>query len=91
MSTDNESILKEVAECLESRLATVGFIQENNFKSHITLARIKTPKNINILTEQIKKIKPAGNFEVNTLCLFKSTLSPQGAIYEELAKTILTR
>ena len=61
------------------------FKKEKDFKSHITLARIKYPEDKKIFVEQVKKIKVENKkIEVKDFRLVKSTLTPKGPIYEDL-------
>lgn len=60
--------------------------KEKEFKAHITLARVKYPEDKKQFLEEIKKIKIKNKkIEIRDFRLIKSTLSPKGAIYENLA------
>lgn len=62
------------------------FKKEKDFKSHITLARVKYLEDKKSFLEQLKKIKVENKkIEIKDFRLVKSTLSPKGAIYDELA------
>ena len=62
------------------------FKKENDFKAHITLARVKYPEDKKSFIEQLKKIKvESKKIEIKNFRLIKSNLTPKGAIYEELA------
>ena len=59
--------------------------KEKDFKSHITLARVKYPEDKKSFVEQIKKIKvESRKIEIKDFRLVKSTLTPKGPIYEDL-------
>jgi len=61
------------------------FKKEKDFKAHITLARVKYPEDKKKFVEQIKNIKVENKkIDINNFRLVKSTLSPKGAIYEDL-------
>lgn len=61
------------------------FKKEKEFKSHITLARVKYPEDKKAFVEQLKKIKvESKKIEIKDFRLVKSTLNPKGAVYEEL-------
>ena len=61
------------------------FKKEREFKAHITLARVKYPEDKKSFVEQLKKIKvESKKIEIKDFRLVKSTLSPKGAIYEDL-------
>jgi len=60
------------------------FKKENNFKPHLTLARVKYIKN---KEDFIKKLKNIGvenkKIDVNNFKLINSTLTPKGPVYED--------
>jgi 2'-5' RNA ligase len=60
--------------------------EERTFKPHLTLARIKEPKGVSGLVKIVEKSEDykAGNLIVSSLTLFKSELTPKGAIYTKL-------
>lgn len=61
------------------------FKKEKDFKSHITLARVKYPDDKKAFVEQLKKIKIENKkIEIKNFRLVKSTLTPKGPIYEDL-------
>jgi 2'-5' RNA ligase len=73
---------------LDRALQGVGFPgEERPFRPHLTLGRIKSPKGIMGLAEALTKGETytAGRFTAFGLGLFKSDLTPQGAIYTRLA------
>jgi 2'-5' RNA ligase len=84
IATDKEEILKGIADYLEDKLEKVGFKKEGRFKSHITLARLKSKRNIDCILRKIKKITLSANILIRDIVLFKSTLKPSGPIYEEI-------
>jgi len=89
LSTTNQERLKSIVNQLEEALEKIGFPIEDRFRSHLTLARIKTLKNIELLKEKIKDVKMEGKLTVKELALYKSTLTPSGAIYERIASSPL--
>jgi 2'-5' RNA ligase len=76
----------QLAQTLEERLINLGFMKEKrSFKPHLTLGRVRSAHNRN----QLKKLLQSLVFVpttmlANTIVLFKSTLTPHGAIYEPL-------
>ena len=73
---------------LEKDFEKIGFPREDRpFKAHLTLARIKDPRDITGMSEALKKHSgfTAGEFTCKELILFQSKLTPQGAIYTKLA------
>lgn len=83
----NETI--EIANKLEDALERIGFQKENRpFSPHLTLARIRSPKNrdkLKALVEQNAFISK-NKLYVDKLALFKSTLTPKGSIYSKICE-----
>lgn len=80
--------LSDLQKEIEKDLESIGFQRENRaFRAHLTLGRIKSPKNVKGLSEIMKneEIYDAGSFCAGGLTLLKSDLTPQGAIYTKLA------
>lgn len=74
---------KAIDQGLEAR----GFpMEERPFRAHLTLARIKTPQGLEGLNSVLaaKGSESAGKFTATGLTLFKSNLTPKGAIYTVL-------
>lgn len=88
--TSEETTLKSIAQDLEEGLEKIGFPKEDRFKSHITLARFKSPKNINSLAARLKDIPLGDSFGVTEITLFESTLTPEGPLYAISGKSSLT-
>jgi 2'-5' RNA ligase len=91
-----DSQIQEVASKLEKEISGIGIPKENRaFSSHITLGRVKSGLNRDKLTKKLNEL--AGNFlkegscafPVKKITLFKSTLTPQGPIYEILKEVPL--
>jgi len=76
--------LLQIQKDLETRLAAVGYpAEERPFSSHLTLARIRNPKagfKIAQLSQQYKNFE-LGTLAVNSICVYKSQLTPDGPIY----------
>ncbi|MCX5841519.1 MAG: RNA 2',3'-cyclic phosphodiesterase [Deltaproteobacteria bacterium] len=73
---------------LDQGFETCGIKQEERpFRAHLTLARIKSPQGLSGLDKVLeeKEAESAGPFEAKGLILFKSDLTPKGAIYTVLA------
>ncbi|RMF94568.1 MAG: RNA 2',3'-cyclic phosphodiesterase, partial [Candidatus Schekmanbacteria bacterium] len=81
----NSHILQQLYFKIEEAMFEVGFEKERReFKPHLTLARIKYPERNTKLEEYISKNvnTPFGEINVKKIDLMKSTLLPQGALYE---------
>ncbi|MCK9615867.1 MAG: RNA 2',3'-cyclic phosphodiesterase [Candidatus Omnitrophica bacterium] len=84
ISTDNEEILKNISLQLEDKLESLGFPKEGRFKSHLTIARFRTKRNIDCLKNEMKGMTIEAKFAVSEIILFKSLLKPTGPVYEKL-------
>jgi 2'-5' RNA ligase len=73
--------LMRVARDIDESLQQCGFPRDSRFHLHLTIGRAKRQCTI---TDILKHEFLSEEFKVNTLVLFKSTLTPQGAIYEVL-------
>ena len=66
--------------------------EKRPFWPHITLARVRRGTQFTLSTEEVSNVNdvaPRGPFEASTLTLYRSTLRPQGALYEPLARITL--
>jgi len=82
--TQGDKEMIEVANELENSLAHIGFKKEDKkFHPHLTIGRIKTFCKVDEILQKTIKTEP---FSVDAVVLFKSTLKPEGPIYEELQK-----
>lgn len=81
------SSLKILAEKIETAMEKLGFAKESRgFTAHLTLGRIRAPRNIHNLVKLLKEISFSieTGAVVNKPALFQSTLTPKGAIYSKL-------
>ena len=90
------SVLREIHVKLDEELVkSYGFEQDRKFKTHITLARARKSKSkqpdIGFPTNEYNSLKNEcssnailGRFKVSKVYLKKSTLTPNGPIYENL-------
>lgn len=77
--------LKKCAAALEEGLSKLGFQKETReFQAHITLGRVRSPRNKIALIEKIQEanqdLKPE-TFKVDNITLFESKLSSHGPAY----------
>lgn len=62
------------------------FNREKNFKSHITLARVKEPQDKEGFVQHIRNIKVAPiKADISSFKLVRSTLTHMGPVYEDIA------
>lgn len=85
LSGDIET-LQAIVDDIEEGMAALGFPrEEKRFKPHLTLGRVKENYGLGELVSYIKGYTMAPeHFRMETLVLFKSTLTPKGPIYERL-------
>lgn len=82
----------QLAQDLEKRLMNLGFSPEKRtFNPHLTLGRVRSAQN----RVQLKSLLQSTTFaqkimSAEKITLFKSTLKPQGAIYQPLHKVSLS-
>lgn len=84
---DDSGTLAKLQQALENRLSSIGFkVEKRAFSPHLTLGRLKSPKEKGVLTQGLEDYKHLefGTFEAKEVCLFKSELKPGGAIYTKL-------
>jgi RNA 2',3'-cyclic 3'-phosphodiesterase len=87
MGGDVERLIR-FQKSMDQKLHESGFEKENrSFQPHLTLARIKDPKSVIGLAKIVEKMDKdsAGHFDAMGLTLFRSQLTPGGAVYSKLA------
>ena len=95
IGVSNDGPVIEIAEQLEKKLTAIGFPPESRrFTSHITLGRVRSAFNRRLLVEKLGFMKnnistQISEFKINAITLFKSTLTPQGPIYEAILNSPL--
>jgi 2'-5' RNA ligase len=86
MGGDTERLIV-LQKTIDQGLEACGFRKEERpFRAHLTLARIKSPQGLAGIERMLAEsgAKGAGTFEARSLTLFKSDLTPKGAIYTVL-------
>ena len=89
---DNKQRLSQTAISLQKALTKIGLEGDQKaFSPHITIGRIRSFKNTNLLSESISKYQvPKGLTQVITkIILYKSILTSQGPNYEPLYQAML--
>lgn len=77
--------LVEIQKQVDSATEKFGFSQDKDFQPHLTLARIKFVNNKKELLDCLDNIKVAeASFPLNEFKLIRSTLTPEGPVYEVL-------
>lgn len=85
--------LELLNEKIETSLEKLGFEKEKRrFTAHLTLGRVRSLKNIEGLKALIAKIdiRIQDEVKVNKVILYRSTLTPKGAIYTPLRELPLS-
>jgi len=81
-------VMAEIKRGLDQALLPLGFEPEGrSFKPHLTIGRVKNPKNLKRLSQALEKAEVAERtlFMISRLVLYKSELFPDGARYTPLA------
>ncbi|AMK15090.1 2'-5' RNA ligase [Methanobrevibacter olleyae] len=86
LGLEDGSPIKDLQKDLDNEFRKLGFKKERNFISHLTIGRVKSPKNKKEIQDTIEKLEDIeiGEMSVYKISLKKSTLSPQGPIYEDI-------
>ena len=86
LGLEEGSPIKNLQKDLDKEFKKLGFKKEKNFISHLTIGRVKSPKNKKEIRETIEKLEniEIGQMSVSKICLKKSTLTPQGPIYQNI-------
>ncbi len=87
--TDGAEALTAVASDIERALAHIGFPKEKRgFTAHLTLGRVRSPKNIDRLLAAVRGegMGPLGSVPIEAVFVMQSELNPRGSIYTELAR-----
>jgi 2'-5' RNA ligase len=88
---DQINIMARMVKEVEYDIRRLGFDpDEKRFRPHLTLGRVKDTKGLEKLLEMIRSYKlELFSLKLDRLTLFKSTLTPQGAVYESLYEVML--
>ncbi len=91
---DGKDQLKALAEKIDAGLSNIGFAKESRpFVAHLTLGKVRSPKNKAVLKDKILSIPPQSTIceaqSVSSIVLFKSTLAPAGSIYTRIKEPLL--
>ena len=81
--------LRDLAGRIEEECADIGFAREKRkFKAHLTLARVKrpVPDDVIDLLSAFPALDESAVLDADHFILMKSTLTPSGAVYEEIGR-----
>jgi 2'-5' RNA ligase len=76
----SENLFK-LADRIRSKLKELGFTDDKEFKYHATIARLKTRLNEQFV---LPKLSNPSEFKVEGVILYKSDLTPQGPVYNQV-------
>lgn len=88
----NVKKIETISKNIDENLTQLGFKREKRgFSSHLTIGRVKTAKNKQLLLKAIENYKDLefSTHEVNSIKLKKSDLTPKGPIYTTLREVKL--
>lgn len=82
-----ESTLTQLAHAVNRELTLLDFPMEKRFHAHLTLGRLRSPKNLEPLTHILRKYDTihGSSMQVNALVLMRSDLHRNGAVYTPLS------
>jgi 2'-5' RNA ligase len=91
--SENTEVLAQLAGRVELAVRKLRFKKEpKRFQPHLTLGRVKDPTTLEALTTYLQEFTlEAIPVTFDRLTLFKSTLTPQGTIYDRLHEAMLGR
>jgi 2'-5' RNA ligase len=71
---------------LDKEFVKLGFDKDRKFSSHLTIGRMKSAKGKNEVKSKIEEFSEVeiGEMAVDKIILKKSTLTPQGPIYDDI-------
>ena len=83
---DDDTIIKDLHAKLDKEFVKLGFDKDKKFSTHLTIGRMKSAKNKNQCKSTIEEYDEfeIGEMQVSEISLKKSTLTPQGPIYDDL-------
>ena len=86
IGTKNNSFLINLKKELDLEFKELGFKLDKNFKTHLTIGRIKNLKYKKEFKEKIEELKDIeiGKMNINKISLKKSQLTPNGPIYSDI-------
>ena len=92
ISKGKEELLR-LAGLIEDGLVKLKFPkEERKLCAHITIGRVKSPKNKDALSKAIAQLQLSPLLQqVKSITLFKSTLTPKGPLYEKLSEEKLKK
>lgn len=80
------AIVSHLAKAVNLELESLGFPTDNRFHPHLTLGRLRNPRNLQPLKSVLRKYDTIdeATMSVNEITVMQSQLHPNGAIYTPL-------
>ncbi len=85
-SPEGESLVNSIAGSVSRALQGIGGQEKGEFKPHLTLARVRSPRNSQALAAEIRNCSALvfGLTDLAALRLKSSTLTPRGPVYSDV-------
>lgn len=86
LGIENPDIFSHLQKDLDEEFIKMGFKKERSYIPHLTIARVKSPRNKEFLSDKLKSLENVeiGTMDVDKLVLKKSELTPVGPIYSDV-------
>jgi 2'-5' RNA ligase len=86
LGLENDEFVKKLHDELDKEFVRMGFDKDKKFSTHLTIGRMKSAKGKADVKSTIESFEDVeiGEMNVDKIILKKSTLTPQGPIYEDL-------
>lgn len=86
LGLENDEFVKKLHDELDKEFVRLGFDKDRKFSTHLTIGRMKSAKGKAEVKSTIENFSDVeiGEMNVGRIVLKKSTLTPQGPIYEDL-------
>jgi 2'-5' RNA ligase len=84
---DNSQLIIDLKSRIDETLTNIGYkAEKEKFTPHATIARVRNIKDSNWLSSNLEELanESVGNMIVKSISMKKSTLTPNGPIYETL-------
>ena len=84
---DESESLAKINRILETECEKIGFEKEKrNFKSHLTIARLREPhKSRNLVEKHLENEFEPVEFTVSEIVIYESKLQPTGSVYKKVS------
>ena len=86
LGIDDDELIRQLHDELDKEFVKLGLDKDKRFSSHLTIGRMRNAKGKNKVKSTIEEFEDVeiGEMSVDRIILKKSTLTPQGPIYEDL-------